>query len=232
MSMNCVKNIVFTLITLTLLSACDPSEKNKTENVEAQRIQCLNKICVGDVVPKTTSENSIAKIDGRYFSVPKAYHQGFTGLTFYWPSKTPLTGLVDKGDFSEKGQPFNDRAIELFIAHESSSVELSDLIAAAINAGRPFMRKKLSDILDIGTVQVRDHPKEQSTIYIATQTAFPSGKPAVAGCRHTQPDDRCSAYFVWDKGLSITVRFNQRHAKDWPQIYVEIMRVLSLVKPL
>lgn len=214
------------------LVGCGPSEQRKTELIESRRIDCLNKICEGDVVPKTSPGYVAIKVGGRYFSVPKAYQSDFTGLDFYWPSKTPLTGLPDGGHYPEKGQPFYAVAIQLFLVGEPAPVELSDLVAMAEKQGRPVTLLSQSADLDVISVQLRDSTAEMSTIYIAKHMAYPSGKPAAMGCRNAKSDDRCSAYFTWDQGMHIRVRFNQRHARDWPQIYAEITRVLALVKPI
>ncbi|MDC8773591.1 hypothetical protein [Roseateles albus] len=211
------------------LYGCGPSEQQKAEQ---RRIDCLNKPCEGDVVPKVSAGNVAMKVGGRYFSVPKAYRLDFLGLAFYWPSKTHLTGPPEGGSFPEKGQPFYDIAIELDFVPEPASIELSDMIAMAEKKGRPVTLISQSTNLDVVTVQLREQPTELSTIYVAKNASYPSGKPAAMGCTHARKDDRCSAYFAWGQGMHISVSFNQRHAQDWPQIYAEIERVLALVKPL
>ncbi|WP_263556517.1 hypothetical protein [Paucibacter sp. B2R-40] len=216
-------------VALTLFG-CGPFEQQKAEQ---RRIDCLNKPCEGDVVPKVSAGNEAMKVGGRYFSVPKAYRDGFTGVNFYWPSKTPNTGPpTEGGAFPEKGQRFYEAAIELFFVDEPAPIELSDMIAMAEKKGRPVTLVSQSTNLDVVTVQLREQPTELSTIYIAKCASYPSGKPAAMGCTHARKDDRCSAYFAWGQGMHISVRFNQGHAQDWPQIYAEIERVLALVKPL
>ena len=227
-----IKNISFVLALGVGLAACGPSEKQLAEQAENTRIECLDKLCYGDVLPKTSPENSIIKIGGRYFSVPKEYGSGLIGLVFYWPSKTPLTGPAHENGFPEKGlNPFHT-SIEMFPKSTPAPIELSDMVATAVKQGRPTTPISRNSNLEVLTVQLRPETDKLSTIFIARNTTYPSGKPAMAGCGRREPDDVCSAYFAWEKDLSITVRFNQRHAEDWPLIYAEIARVLSLVKPL
>ncbi len=169
------------------------------------------------------------KIGGRYFSVPRNYQHGTTGLVFYWPSKYPTTSLADSESFPEKGRPFSEIAIDISFRNALLSVELSDMMATAVSEGRSITHKSQSRDLEVVTIQLRAHPVQQSTIYFAKNTSFPSGKPAALGC---SLPDRCGAYFSWQENLSVDVQFDRRHAQDWPQIYAEITRVLSLVKPL
>lgn len=224
-----IKNVSSVLVLVVGLTACGPSEKQLADQTQ---IECLDKLCYGDVLPKTSPANSVVKIGGRYFSVPKEYGNGLIGLVFYCPSKTPLTGPAHEKDSLEKGlKPFHTR-IEMFPKSTPAPIELSDLVATAVEQGRPTTPVSRSKDLEVITVQLRPEPTNQTSIFIARNATFPSGKPAVAGCGRREPDDVCSAYFAWDKNLSVTVRFNQRHAEDWPQIYAEIARVMSLVKPL
>jgi hypothetical protein len=229
-----IKGLTLALLLAFLLPlmGCGPSEQRKSELIEQRRIDCLNKICEGDVVPKTSPGDVIIKVGGRYFSVPKVYKLGFTGLSFYWPSKTPLTGPPDGGHFPEKGRPFSEIAIELFLVGEPALIELSDLMVMAEKEGRPVTLRSQSADLDVMAVQLRDSSAEMSTIHIAKNMVYPSGKPAAMGCSHVREDRECSAYFAWGQGMHISVRFNQRHARDWPQIYAEITRILALVKPI
>lgn len=225
--------IAVAALTLLILTACGPSDLQLAERAEKTRTECLEKFCSGDVVPTVDNMKAVVmKKAGRYFSAPRSYGNGDGALVFYWPSKTPLTGPEHEKGFPEKGlKPFHTR-IEFFLEGKPAPIELSDMVAAAVKEGRPITPVSRSKDLEVITVQLRPEPTNQSSIFIARNATFPSGKPAMSGCGRRQPDDVCSAYFAWDKNLSITVRFNQRHAEDWPQIYAEIDRVLSLVKPL
>ncbi len=221
--------IFVTALTLLMLAACGPSDVQLAERAEKMRIECLDKICNGDVVPAVdNSKVVVEKKAGRYFSVPRSYSHGDGALVFYWLNKKPMTGA----DLPENGQNRVHALIEFFLEGKPAPIELSDMVATAVKEGRPAAMVSRSKDLEVRIVQLRPEVKDQSSIFIARDATFPSGKPAMSGCGRRQSDDSCSAYFAWDKNLSITVRFNQRHAEDWPQIYAEITRVLSLVKPL
>lgn len=77
------------LAALLLVSACGPSEEQKAQLAEKKRLECLDKICEGDVPPKVGADEFVMKLNGHYFSAPREYG-GYGGtLAFFWPSKTP-----------------------------------------------------------------------------------------------------------------------------------------------
>ena len=58
-----------------------------------------------------------------------------------------------------------------------------------------------------------------------------NGEPPVLGCDDREPAfSRCTMAFVWTPGIAADLRFRVMHARDWPEIYQEVGRVLQLLK--
>jgi hypothetical protein len=68
------------------------------------------------------------------------------------------------------------------------------------------------------------------TLYVATQLKGVDGLPPVAACDHSRADGGGGAGFMWQPGIWAGIRMNQKHCADWPEIYLEIIRVLQLLR--
>ena len=68
------------------------------------------------------------------------------------------------------------------------------------------------------------------TYYVALGLRGADGLPPVAICNHDHPDNGGGSGFMWRPGIWAGVRMNQRHCLDWPEIHIEVTRVLQLLK--
>lgn len=68
------------------------------------------------------------------------------------------------------------------------------------------------------------------TYYVATQLKGMDGLPPIASCSHDHPSNGGGTGFMWQPGIWMGTRMNQKHCADWPEIYQEITRVLALLK--
>ena len=75
---------------LVLLCACEPSVEVQRKVEERKRIECLDRLCEGDVLPKVADDQSLMKLGGQFFVVPRIYGGFDAVLGFYWPSRTPI----------------------------------------------------------------------------------------------------------------------------------------------
>lgn len=234
-----MKLLMLTAISLQaalILSGCGPSEKQKAQWAEHQRIECLDKICEGDVLPKIGSDEFLMKLNGRYFSAPRRYTSGMSGLAFYWPSKTPITGRPDGSNYPERGKNFPDVAIEIFLRSNNIPAEPHGyrLIELAQTQGWIADRKTLRPGLDAITMKHMIGPQDQYidrvTYYVATQLKGLDGLPPVATCNHDHPTHGGGTGFMWQPGIWAGTRMNQKHCADWPEIYLEITRVLEQLR--
>ncbi|NKF23345.1 hypothetical protein [Solimonas marina] len=217
------------------LTACDSEQRTARYNERIKR-ECLNRICKGDRLPdfdKTTE--SVFKIGGHFLVAPSAY--GFApygSAAFYWPSKVPMRQGDRATEFipSKPGVLSNyfDVAIEFFIKASDSTGETYGFIENAQKQKKMVRRKQIRP--DLERVEVEDPVGVNgiSTFYVATGQKTPSGLPPATACRDAYTYEACTSGFVWKDGLRVYVRFNHRHAQDWPEIYREIVRVLNQVK--
>ena len=120
-----------------LLAACGPSEQEKAKLAEQKRIECLDKICPGDVEPKRDALTEVAiKLNGQWYIGPRSYGSPNLGpMVFFWPSRAPLgdVAAVAKAREVVKNKVgavdnFYEVAIELFLrssnipqSHEGTS---------------------------------------------------------------------------------------------------------------
>lgn len=235
---------VFVFAIVLLLSACKPAPekqaKKQAEAVEYQRQECLEKICSNDVEPKhDNATEQVFKRGGKWFIGPSEYG-GYNGsFAFYWPSKTPGTKASAAKEAPEylpsdpttgRLSNFYDVAIEFFIETGEQQGEMYGLIEKAKAKAKIIKQEQLRPGLEL--VQIQSDPKIEpiETYYIATQLKTPAGALPTVHCRMAHPDNRCTSGFAWKPDYRIYVRFNQKHGKDWPEIYQEISRILNQIK--
>lgn len=212
------------------LVGCGPSEKEQAEIVEKQRLECLNNICPGDKEPEyDRTRYQLFKRGGKLFLGPKEYGC-YDSCAFYWPSKTPMTGRSDRADYPERGKPFSDVAIEIFIAGAPADpTGAREFLDQAEKNGWIANRKLIRADLEQIT-QRNEVPGHERTLYVATALKGLDGKPPVAQCSHDHSSHGGGTAFMWKPGFKVWARWNQRHCVDWPEIYTEIINVLNQVK--
>jgi hypothetical protein len=78
-------HVAVVALALLALTACDPFAKEKAEQAEKTRIECLDKLCYGDIIPKFDStKDSILKLNGQWYVGPKEYFSsGINGAYFF-----------------------------------------------------------------------------------------------------------------------------------------------------
>lgn len=221
------------LAVLVLLAACGPSEQQKAQFAEQKRIECLDKFCDGDVEPKRDMLNEVAfKLNGKWFIGPRLYgNPNFGAIAFYWPSKTPQAGLPGGGNYPEYGQSFYDVAIEIFVrtkSQEPVARSTYQLLLEEERQGHVIEKRRLREGLDVW--HTRSGITDEAW-YIATNFKDPSGDPPTVACRGMDPSkNRCTGGFLWQHDVAAGLRFRATHGPDWPEIYLEITRVLKLIR--
>lgn len=219
-----------------LLTACEPSKEKKAQLAEEKRVACLDKFCEGDVIPKRDfAKDELLKLNGQWYLGPKEYFSsGKNGGGFYWPSRLPMFTAGDTS--SIKGIDFSDIAIEIFFRSNNFPQEPRGyhLIELAEKNNWIESRKKIRSGLDAITMKHVIGPRGQYidhvTYYVATQFKGLDGLPPVATCNHDHPANGGGTGFMWQPGIWLGTRMNQKHCADWPEIYQEIARVLTLLK--
>jgi hypothetical protein len=220
-----------TAILVILLNGCEQSKPPIPNN---QRPECRDSICVGDVEPpRDWHTQELLKFNYKWYVGPREYFSsGTNGFAFYWPSKTPNAVA---GDFPERLQvtsgKADDVAIRVFLQTKLEPPFRTgyQLLQDFEKQGRVFEKRSLHPGLEVWTV--RDQGQYPALYYVATELRGLDGDPPVAGCDHHDVQfDVCTGGFGWRQDLVADFRFSGRHGPDWPDIYKEIIRVLSLLK--
>jgi len=228
------------LAALCLLTACGPSEQQKAQLAEKKRLECLDKICDGDVVPQVGAHEFVMKLNGQFFFAPREYGGYGGSLIFFWPSKMPANRNEAREEAPEfvpsaAGQTSNfyDVAIEIFLRSNniaSPDGKPYDLLVQADHEDRVIKKETLRPGLE------RWQTQDTSNLgpgywYLATDYPDERGRPPVIWCRASNPKlDRCTTAFFIRPGIAADIRFRAQHSADWPEIYQEITRVLQLLR--
>jgi hypothetical protein len=217
--------------TCLTLMACSPSEQKRAELAEKRRIECLDTFCEGDVEPLRDKVREVAlKINGQWYVGPRAYFSGGAGAVFYWPSKTPEIGRPDGQPYPEKGKPFYDVAIEVFLSRPRTpdiNSTYQELLTEQAR-GRVLEKRQVRDGLEAWKTRFGN---VEETWFIATGLRLPTGEPPVVACRGNDPAQHtCTGGFLWTPEVAANVRFRATHGPDWPDIYLEIHRVLQQLR--
>lgn len=212
------------------LAGCGPSEQRKLELAEEKRVECLVKLCPGDVEPPHDYQLQEAmKLNGSWYIGPKEYFRtGKNGGGFYWPSRYPM---YKGGNYSQADQKFHDKAIEIFLSRPNFSTVESVYQALSIEEKKGHVIKKITlrGGLEVWTTQSGTFLEENW--FIATRLRLSTGEPPVIACRGNDPTAyRCSGGFLWTPQIAVGLRFQAIHGPDWPEIYLEINRVLQQLR--
>lgn len=229
------------LLVAALLSACGPSDKQKAQFAEEKRIHCLDHWCEGDVEPKHDTLKEFAfKLNGQWFIGPREYGGYGGAFAFFWPSKTPRNiGEASKmaTEFipSAAGQNsiFYEVAIEIFLRHHDGVFAGPSRYARLKQAeveGRLVRKEVLNAGLEVWHTQETDG-LGPGLWYVATKYVETDPNGAVLSCRGNDPKfARCVTGFEWRPGIAADLRFRAKHSADWPEIYLETVRVLQQLR--
>lgn len=239
------------LCTCAFLAACGPSEEKKALFAEKKRVDCLDKICEGDVVPRHDTVKEFAfKVNGEWFIGPREYGGYGGSFAFFWPSKVPAKRANAERQAPEfipsaagRNSNFYDVGIEIFLTgrqrwptpkvekpwdNSSWDRHFGELQVQGLRMERATLKAGL----DLVRFRQPDGKPHNYSYYVATdqQRIRGSGPPVLSCLAGTppRPDDFCTSGEFWQPDVYADFRFNIKHASDWPAIYQEIVRVLNL----
>jgi len=233
------------MIACLLITACDPFKEQREAAAERKRIECMDKLCAGDVEPKRNPAMEVAlKLNGQWYLGPSYYFStGMNGAAFYWPSKKSREDVPPE----ERSIPYAN-TIEIHLtgrSHWSHSDEsepwrrdhLTERLDQLRGQGYQLQRELLRPELEVWRVR-RSDGSPYMDFYVANQQKrIRGGTPPALGCsedRGSSGRNTCAAGEYWQPDVYADFRFSAAHAKDWPEIHAEIVRVLNLlikVKP-
>lgn len=230
-----MKHLLFGgLMAVLTLSACGPSGREiSLSPAEA----CRDKLCEGDVVPTYDyGTHTALKLNGIWFVGPREYFSaGNNGAIFFWPSKTPMTGRGPGIRFPEQGQPFSEVGIEILLRSDHIPPEPRGykLIELAEKNDWILRRETLRRGLEVIQMKHVRGPDgyfiDYTSYYVATELRGPDGLPPVGGCNSAPNIGNGGGGFIWKDGIWAGIRMSPKHCRDWPEIFQEVVRVLSLL---
>lgn len=222
---------------LLLLAACERVEQLKAKRVEDRRVECLDKVCEGDVEPKRDPlKEEAIKLNGQWYIGPKEYFSsGINGAAFYWPSKTPSAS--GGRNFPERSLANSSQGNLVSIVIFLRSTDLPDAgqssyrnLLMAEQEGRLASKDTLRPGLEAWRVR-RQNGELDRVLYVAKHLKGADGEPPVLSCAMGDHQyDTCSMGFIWKNDIFVGLRFHSKHGPDWPEIYTEVIRVLQLLK--
>lgn len=221
--------LVMALVVPMLVTACESSEESRRQ----KQIQQEDNIVPGETLPKYDNKRySITKTNGRFFLIPREYGGVGGRLVFYWPSKTPMTGRLDGGSYSEQRLEFEDVAVEVFIRADRKKSSVSEsMFGRAERNGWIQDRKVLRKGLEVVTLNEKAGViTREKSLYLATEMKWPDGRIPVVECSDSLRTG--GGWMPWRPGVFLTIRFKEDKCQDWPEIYAEILSVMSQVREI
>jgi hypothetical protein len=227
--------------------AFGPSEALHAQRAEERRLACLDTWCEGDVQPNNPDHMKYAllKLNGKLFLGPNEYFSsgsaGGSVLIIWWnhkplsradPMSPELKAIFKDG----KGDQVD---IQVFI-HRSSGYKNPDFDMEYLQRmeaqGQVMSKTTVRPGLQAWRVNEGGYPITP-TWYVATNFVKKAPNGAILYCQGSDLDknpelSNCTTSDQWVPGISWDTRFSGKHAKDWPEIYPEIIRVLSLLKEI
>jgi hypothetical protein len=207
---------------------------------EHRRLECLDRFCEGDVQPVYDHRSEVRlKFNGRWFVGPSEYFStGINGAAFLWWKGKPYSKRMDlpndlKAILKDSS---NDVTIEIStLAKNTPRAPWGyELIQMANDhdwiAKREEVRSGLDRITMKHVVGPSGYHLDHVIYYVATGEKGLDGLPPVATCIHDKPRNSGATGFIWRDGIWIGAHWNQQNCADWPEIYREIVRVISFLK--
>ena len=229
---------------LLALTGCGPSEKQLAARAEATRIDCLDKICYGDVAPKIdNTKDAVLKLNGQWYVGPKQYFTSSGARGFIWWKRKPLTTVESRppelAALIADGKGY-DFSIEIFLTGRQSwptpNVEKpweargwEAQFEKLVKDGLKISRQQVRPDLEVVTFVKADGKPYDTTFYIATKQKNMRGAD-LPGISCLSVTETCSTGDFWQDDVYARLRFHIKHAQDWPAIHQEVIRVLNLAK--
>jgi len=202
---------------------------------------CRDRICVSDAVPKNDDpvNDAILKIGGRWYVGPREYFSSVDSAASFdlWNHKPlrPSEKRPSEAQALAVGGRGDEFAVEIFLhSYTGPAQPAFDFIKLAERNGwilhREMLRPGLEKIRMRHVIGPSGSAIDQSTYFVATELREPSGQPPVAICNLDNPKNSGGTGFFWKSDIWVETRWNQRLCADFPEIFSEATRVLSLLK--
>lgn len=227
------------ILSVLLLGACGPNESNRIELAEKSAVDCLYKVCDGDVEPTKNSGEIVLKLNGLWYAGPQEYFTSFGVKPIYWWNHKPVlfdeAAPLEMKKMAKEGKAY-DLMVEIFLRSSNIPPEPRGykFIELAEREGwvdrREMPRPGLESITMKNVISPTGYSIDHVTYYVATQLKGADGLPPVATCAHKYANGSGGTGFMWQSGIWVGTRMSEKHCIDWPEIYLEVTRILQLLR--
>ena len=183
------------------------------------------------------------KVNGQWYVGPKEYGVGpERQMAFFWPSRTPARGEAAASEVAKRpgANPYG-QLVEIFFRSEDKLIDANPqtprtnaLIPLAEANGWISERTTLRKGLDRITMKPVETPWgtriDHVTYFVATELRGADGLPPVATCSKPDSGDGGGFGISWKQGVVVGTRMSQYHCSDFPEVYIEAVRVLNQLK--
>lgn len=228
-------NVATTGLCLLVMTACGPSEKQLAAQAEATRIDCLDKICAGDVAPKFDHMNeALLKLNGQWYLGPLEYFTSSGPRGFIWWKQKPMTTVESQPPELEaliKDGKGYDFSIEIFLGTPKEAAPQKSMYQTLLEIEKKgLLLEKQTLRSGLQVWRTRENNRLE-TWFVATSLKKPTGDLPTIACRGDDPINyRCTGGFRLSPDVVASMRFRAVHGSDWPEIYAETTRILNLLK--
>lgn len=233
------------LLSCVLASGCDPFKEQREAAAERKRIDCMDKLCEGDEPPKRDPATEVTlKFNGQWYIGPSYYFSsGMNGAAFYWPSKKNREDVPQE----ERSVLSHLHTVEIFLTGRARWPDpkaerpwdgrgWEGRFEELQSQGLRIEREQLSPELERVRFFDAQGKQYRHEMFLASQQSKVRGNglPGVACDLYPEPNPdlhrTCTGAFFWQEDVYADFRFHAQHAKDWPAIHQEIVRVLNFLK--
>lgn len=224
---------------LGLLMSCgEKSHSNRIQEEARNRILCKDEVNCGNLQKPNfdSKRHRLFKWNDHWFLIPSEYKYN-SGIGFYWPTRRPAATNKPEGAPTDSLVYLLPRSYDI-----PPDLRGYRIIEQAKIEGRVLEYMNLRPDLD----RIRYNYKNPATghvsrslvitAYVATDRTTPEGLPPVLNCeRGTTNRNSAGAGggFVWREGIYVEIIVRSGDVcEHWPDLYDEIVNILSQVKQI
>jgi len=204
-----------------------------SKNRANDSLKCQYDPCPDDNPPIPEEGERAVKLNDQWYLVPHIYSMGYSNFSFFWPSKTPALAGANGEEFPEKGKPYHNHAVEIFLLREArypgDYTSFYQGLLAVEKSGENIEKIKIKPNLEVWNVFSRDGKGYERWFVASGLNGDDDNHSSAVRCYRFRTME-CTGGWIWKENISIFIHFNGIHGPDWPEIYMEIQNLLNKIK--
>jgi hypothetical protein len=223
-----------------LATSCEPNSQGPSSGIRTGvSAPCPDSFCSGEALPPHDHLKQYPiKISGQWYLAPRNYFGGTAraGFTWYAGKSYSATDTIPTGpESASHATTASAHSVEIFLSAPRTGVKSvgSETIEWAERNGGVLKVTSLGPGLlryEMNAIAGPDGDRlDRFRYYVATKLQGPDGRPPVAKC---ESDYRGGGSFgiAWRDDIFVGVRMGQSHCAAFPEIYLEVIRILGLIQ--